>query len=122
MCWSSKMRLKRMTRNQSLTPTCTNQTTSWLMHSWSIFGAKTSHGQTQTHKTHHGPDLGETTTFLLIVYSVPSHRTNTQMTFCLGTSKWESRNSQSLDSRNFGESKFWGPITLSIDLRLRLGL
>jgi len=34
------------------------------------FGARTSHGQTQTHKTHYDPDLGETTTFPLIVYSM----------------------------------------------------
>ncbi len=28
---------------QLLTRTCTNQTTSWLVHSWSTFGAQTSH-------------------------------------------------------------------------------
>jgi len=37
------------------------------VHSWSTFGAKTSHGQTRTHKIHHSADLGETTTFPLIV-------------------------------------------------------
>ncbi len=61
-CWSFRMRLGRMTSNQSLTHTCTNQTTSWLMHNQSTFGARTSHGQTQTHKTHkthHDPDLGK---------------------------------------------------------------
>jgi hypothetical protein len=46
------------------------------------FGAQMSHGQTWTHKIHHGPDLGETTAFPLIVYSVPGHGTNTQMSFC----------------------------------------
>jgi hypothetical protein len=101
-CWSSKMRLGRMTSNQSLTRTYTNQTTSWLVHSWNIFGARISHGQTQTHKTHHGSNLGEAITFPFIVYSVPSHGTNTQMSFCLGTPKWELRNSLSLDSRDFG--------------------
>ncbi len=35
------------------------------MHNLNAFGARTSHGQTQTHKTHHGPDLGEATTFPL---------------------------------------------------------
>ncbi len=30
------------------------------------------------------------------------HGTNTQMSFCLGTLKWEFRNSQKWDSRNFG--------------------
>jgi hypothetical protein len=82
------MRLERMTSNQSLTWTYTNQTKSWLVHSWSIFGARMNHGQTRTHKTHHGPDLGEATTFPFIVYFVPSHRTNTQMSFCPGLPSW----------------------------------
>ncbi len=38
-----------------------------------------SHGQTWTHKTHHSSDLGETTTFPLIIYYVPLHE---------ATSKW----------------------------------
>ncbi len=42
----------------------------------------------------------------LMVYSVPSHETNTQMSFCLGTPKWEFRNSQSWDSCNFGDNNF----------------
>ncbi len=55
------------------------------MHSSSIFDAKTSHRQTwthKTHKTHHGPDLKEAVTFPLIVYFVPSHGANIQMSFC----------------------------------------
>jgi hypothetical protein len=48
------------------------------MHSLSTFGAK----------THHGPDLGEATTFPLIVYYVPFHEAHIQMTFCLN---WDSR-------------------------------
>jgi hypothetical protein len=72
------------------------------MHSWSIFDAKTSHGQIQTHKTHHGSNLGEATTFPLIVYYVPLHKAHIQMTFCPRTPKWKSQNSQSWDSRNFG--------------------
>jgi hypothetical protein len=47
------------------------------MHNWNIFGARTSHGQTQTHNTHHGSDLGEATTFPFIVLFVPSHGANT---------------------------------------------
>jgi hypothetical protein len=78
------MRLGRMTCNQSLTQICTNQTTSWLVHSWNIFGVRTSHRQTWTHTTHHGSDLGEATTFPLVVYFVPGHRTSTRMTFCPG--------------------------------------
>jgi hypothetical protein len=38
--------------------------------SWNIFGAQTSHGQTQIHKTHHNSDLREATTFPLIVFSL----------------------------------------------------
>jgi hypothetical protein len=56
-----------------------NQTTSWLVRSWSIFGARTSHKQTQIHKTHHGPNLGETTTFPLLVFFVPSHKVYTNV-------------------------------------------
>jgi hypothetical protein len=31
------------------------------------------HKQTRTHKTHHGSDLGEATTFPFIVYSILGH-------------------------------------------------
>jgi len=64
------------------------------MHNQNTFGAQTSHGETRTHKTHHDLDLGEATTFPLIVYFVLGHGTNTQISFCPGTPKWESRNSQ----------------------------
>jgi hypothetical protein len=52
------------------------------VHSWNIFGVRMSHGQLQTHKTHHVPNLGEATTFPLIVYSVPLHGGQIQMVFC----------------------------------------
>jgi hypothetical protein len=58
------------------------------MHSWSTFGVRMSHGQTQIHKTHHNPNLGEATTFPLIVYYVPLHEAYIQMAFCPGTLKW----------------------------------
>jgi hypothetical protein len=74
------------------------------MHSLGTFGARISHGQTQTHKIHHELDLGEANTFPLIVYFVPGRRTNTQMSFCPETPKWEFQNSQSWDYRNFGAS------------------
>ncbi len=57
------------------------------MRNLSVFGVSTSHGQTQTHKTHHSPDVGETTTFPLIGYYMLSHGTNTQMSFCPETPK-----------------------------------
>jgi hypothetical protein len=72
------------------------------MHSLSTFGARMSHEQTRTHKIHHSPNLGEAITFPFIVYSVPLHEAHIQMTFYPKTPKWESQNSQSWDSRNFG--------------------
>ncbi len=96
------MGLKKMTSN-SLTHTDLHKPNNKLVNAWfKHFGAWTSHGQTQTHKTHHGPDLGETTTFPLTVYSMPSHGASTQMSFCPRTPKWESRNSHIWDSYNFG--------------------
>jgi hypothetical protein len=52
------------------------------MYNWSTFGEQMNHEQTRTHKTHHGSDLGEATTFPLIIYYVHGHGTNTQMSFC----------------------------------------
>jgi hypothetical protein len=49
-----------------------------------------------------GLELGEATTFTLIVYYVPLHEAHIQMSFCPRTPKWESRNSQSWDSYDFG--------------------
>jgi hypothetical protein len=89
-------------KHQLFTRTRTNQTTSWLMHSWSTFGVRMNHRRVRTHKTHHGLDLGKATTFPFIVYFVLGHGTSTQMTFCLGIPKGESRNFQSWDSCNFG--------------------
>jgi hypothetical protein len=53
------------------------------MRSLSIFRARTNDEQTQTHKIHHGSDLGETTTFPFMVFSVPSHGASTQHHFVL---------------------------------------
>jgi hypothetical protein len=87
--------------------TYTNQTISWLMHSCSTFVAWTSHGQTRTHKIHHGPYLGEATTFPFVVYSMSGHGANTQMSFCSRT------------PRKLGVLQLWSPITLCADLQLR---
>ncbi len=54
------------------------------MRSWTTFGARMSHGQTCIHKIHHDLDLGEATTFPLIILSMFGHGTNTQMSFCQG--------------------------------------
>jgi hypothetical protein len=91
-CWSSGMGTRKSDKHQLLTQTCTNQTISWLIHSLSIFGVKMN------------LNLGrEATTFPLIVYFMPLHEAHIQMTFCLETPKWESQNSQSWDSRDFGD-------------------
>jgi hypothetical protein len=87
------------------------------VHSWNIFVVRTSHGQTRTHKIHHSPDLGQATTFPLIVYFVPLHEAHIQNGIL-------SRDSQ------MGVPKFpklgllwlWGCKTLCADLRLRWGL
>ncbi len=63
---------------------------------------------TWTHKTHHGPDSGEATTFPHIVYSVTLQGAHIEMAFLSwdsrdsrGTPAWESRNYASQDSRDF---------------------
>ncbi len=94
--------LGRLTSESITHTTCTNQTTSWLVHTWNIFGAWTKHGKIWTHKTHQSLNLGETTTFPLIVFFVPGHGASTQMSFSPKTLKWESRNSQNWNSYNFG--------------------
>jgi hypothetical protein len=94
------------------------------VHSWSTFGAwmsrgqtRTSHGQTQIHKTHHDLDLGEATTFLLIVFSMLGHEACTQMSFCLKTPKLGV-----LKISKLGLLRLWKPITFFAKLRLKWGL
>jgi hypothetical protein len=72
------------------------------MHSLNTFGARTSHGQPQTHKTHNGLDLTKVTTFSLIVFFAALHKGHIQMAFCPGTPKWESQNSHNWDFHDFG--------------------
>jgi hypothetical protein len=76
------MGLGRMTSTYSLTRTCTKPNNKLVNALLEHFGGRTNHEQTQIHKTHHGPDLGEATTFPLIVYFVPLHEVHIQMTFC----------------------------------------
>jgi hypothetical protein len=89
----------------------TNQITSWLVHSCSTFGAWTHHRQTQTQ---HNPDLGEVTTFPLIVLFVFGHGACTQMSFCLGTLKLRVLKLKFL--------QFWRAITSYAGRWLRWGL
>ncbi len=75
------------------------------MHSWSIFGARMSHGHTQTHKTHHGSALGGTTTFPLIVFFVTPHMGYTQMAF------FPRFSSRSFAILKLGLLPLWMPVT-----------
>jgi hypothetical protein len=91
-CWSFGMGLGRIDKLQLFTRTYTKPT--W--GGWCIIGAPlvlgwiTCNMNTQDSPR---PELGgEATTFPLIVYSVATHRAHIQMTFCLGTPKWESCN------------------------------
>jgi hypothetical protein len=88
---SPGVRLGRRTSRSSLILHL-KQTTKWLAyireHPW-VLGQATS---TLDHKTHHGPDLGEATTFPHIVFSVPHFGDYIQMALFPGTPKLESRN------------------------------
>jgi len=75
---------------------------------------------TRTHKTRHGPDLGEATTFPLIVYSTPLHGAHIQMAFHSRDS-WDSRVGVP-KSRQLGLPGLWNPITLRADLGSKCGL
>jgi hypothetical protein len=87
------------------------------MFCWNIFGARKSHEQPRTHKTHHDPNLGEATTFPLIVYSTPLRGAHIQMVFL-------SRDSQMGVSKlpKLGFPRLCGAITLCADLRSGWGL
>jgi hypothetical protein len=75
---------------------------SWLVCSWSIFGVWTSHGHTWIHKIHHSLDLGEVTTFPLIVLFVLGHEVCTQMSFCPEIHKSRVPKFPNWDFRKFG--------------------
>ncbi len=94
------------------------------MHSWSIFGVRTSHKQLRIHKIHHGSDLGEATTFPFIVYFVPLHEAHIQISFYSGTPKCESWNSQMRVPKfpKLGLLRLWGPITLRVNFQLKWSL
>ncbi len=88
---SLRIRLRRGTRRSSLN-LHSKQTTKWLVHIWEhpwVLGQATG---TLTHKTHHGPDSGEATTFPHIVFSATLRKGYIQMALFPGTPKLESRN------------------------------
>jgi hypothetical protein len=84
---------------------------------WNIFSARMNHMHTQTHKTHHNPNLGETTTFPLIVFFMLDHRGCTQMSFCPRIPK-----SRLLKFLKLRFSQLWRPITFCACLQLKWGL
>ncbi len=84
------MGLGRWTSNSLIHPDLHKLSNKLVKACWSTFGARMNHRQIWTHKTHHGPDLGEATTFPLILYYVPLHKAHIQMAFCPETPKWES--------------------------------
>ncbi len=92
------------------------------MHCWSIFNARTNHEQIQTHKIHHGLDLGEAITFPLIVYSMPLHEAHIQMAFCSGTPTTLGSQMGVSKLSKLRLPQLWGPITLCANLQLRWGL
>jgi hypothetical protein len=92
-------RLGRMTSNQSLTWTCTNQTKSWLVHSWTTFGVRTSH---------HLPPYN-------ILCAWPhGHHPNGIL--------FQDSQMGVLKFPKLGLSQLWGPITLCANLRSKWGL
>jgi hypothetical protein len=91
-CWSSGMGTRKSDKqvNYSYEPAQTTQqvATSWLVRSYNIFGARTSHRQIRIHNIHHGLDLGEATTFPLIVFFVPDHGPTLKCHFISGLQIW----------------------------------
>jgi hypothetical protein len=59
--------------NHSHKPAQTKQQVGLVRNTLVLGHARMSHGQTRTHKIHHGSNLGEATTFPLMVYSVFGH-------------------------------------------------
>jgi hypothetical protein len=94
-----------------------NQPTRWLVLCWSTFGVRTSYGRLWTHKTHHGPNLEEATTFPHIIYFAPLRKGYVQMVFL-------SRNSRrGVPKLPWLElSQLCGAITSCSNLRLGRGL
>jgi hypothetical protein len=116
---SPGIRLGRGTRRSSLI-LHPKQTTKWLVHirehPW-VLGQATG---TLTHKTHHGPDSGEATTFPHIVFSMLLRGDYIQMALFPGTPKLESRNCPEIVP--VGVLGFWELITPDCRVWLQQGL
>jgi hypothetical protein len=114
--WTLEWDLDEWQVGQLFTQTSTNQT-SWLVCSWSTFGAQTNHGHTWIHKIHHDLDSGEAITFPLIVFFFINHKGYIQMSFCPKTPKLGVPKFSKL-----GLSQLWRPIPSCAKLRLKWGL
>ncbi len=81
------------------------------MHILSTFGARTSHGQIQIHKIHHGPDLRKPppSPYSILCASPWGQHPNGIL---LGVPKFP----------KLGLLRLWGPITFCVHLWLRWGL
>jgi hypothetical protein len=86
------------------------------MHNWSTFGARMNHGQFGHTRFTTSPNLGEATTFPLIISSAPLHRGHIQIAFCPGTQMGVPKLQQ------LGLPQLWGRITSCADLQLWRGL
>ncbi len=91
----------------------TQNQTSWLVHSWNIFGVRTNHEQTRIHKNHHDPNLGEATTFTPynILYASPQSAHPNGILF---------QDSQVgvLKLPKLGFPQLWNPITCVLDVQM----
>ncbi len=116
---SPGIRLRRGIRRSSLN-LHPKQTTKWLVHiqehHW-VFGQAMG---TLTHKTHHGPDSGEATTFPHIVFSAMLCGDYIQMAFFPRTPKLESRNCP--ETVSVGVPGLWELITPDCRVRSQQGL
>jgi hypothetical protein len=88
---SPGIRLGRGTRRSSLN-LHPKQTPKWLVHIWEHPWVLGQAMGTLDHKTHHGPNSGEATTFPHIIFSATFHGDYTQMALFPGTPKLEFRN------------------------------
>jgi hypothetical protein len=113
------IRLGRRTTRSSLN-LHPKQTTKWLVHipghPW-VWGQATG---TLDHKTHHGPDLGEATTFPHIVFSAAHSGGYIQMALFPGTPKLKSRNCP--ETVSVGVSGLWELITPDCQVSWQRGL
>ncbi len=115
-CWSSGMglgRINKLIHSHGPSHNPHKVVSAELKHLW----CWDEPWATRTHKTQHDPDLGEATTFPLIVYYVTLHGAHIQMAFLPRDSRVGVPKSRQL--RLLG---LWSPITLRADLGSKCNL